>query len=59
MERYMTNDEKTSLLGTNIVPSTVWSAGAGCHGGCGIDLHIKDDKLVMTLARVADMDVII
>ncbi len=55
----MTNDEKTSLLGTNIVPSTVWSAGAGCHGGCGIDLHIKDDKLVMTLARVADMDVII
>lgn len=29
-----------------VVRSTVWSAGAGCHGGCGIDLYVRDGKLV-------------
>ncbi len=29
-----------------IVRTTVWSAGAGCHGGCGVKLHIKDGKLI-------------
>lgn len=24
--------------------STVWSAGAGCHGGCGVDLHVLEGK---------------
>ena len=30
---------------TRIVRSTVWSAGAGCHGGCGVNLHVRDGKL--------------
>ncbi|MFH0847651.1 MAG: molybdopterin-dependent oxidoreductase, partial [Chloroflexota bacterium] len=29
-----------------VVRTTVWSAGAGCHGGCGVKLHVKDGKLV-------------
>jgi len=31
---------------TEIVRSTVWSAGPGCHGGCGIKLHIDNGKVV-------------
>ena len=31
---------------TRIVRTTVWSAGPGCHGGCGALAHIKDGKLV-------------
>ncbi len=26
--------------------TTTWSAGPGCHGGCGVIAHIKDGKLV-------------
>ncbi len=26
--------------------TTVWSAGAGCHGGCGVKLFVKDGKVV-------------
>ena len=26
--------------------TTVWSAGPGCHGGCGVKLFIKDGKVV-------------
>jgi anaerobic selenocysteine-containing dehydrogenase len=29
-----------------IVRTTTWSAGPGCHGGCGVLAHIKDNKLV-------------
>ena len=29
-----------------IVHTTTWSAGPGCHGGCGVLAHIKDGKLV-------------
>jgi len=29
-----------------IVQTGVWSAGPGCHGGCGVKLHIKDGKVV-------------
>ncbi|MCC7327626.1 MAG: molybdopterin-dependent oxidoreductase [Burkholderiales bacterium] len=29
-----------------IVRSTTWSAGPGCHGGCGVELHVRDGKLV-------------
>jgi len=32
--------------GTRIVRTTTWSAGPGCHGGCGVLAHIKDGKLV-------------
>lgn len=28
------------------VKTTTWSAGPGCHGGCGVIAHIKDGKLV-------------
>ncbi|MBP2653569.1 MAG: putative molybdopterin oxidoreductase, associated with bss3 [Firmicutes bacterium] len=29
-----------------IVQTTAWSAGAGCHGGCGVLAHIEDGKLI-------------
>jgi len=29
-----------------IVRTTAWSAGPGCHGGCGVKLHVKDGKVV-------------
>lgn len=29
-----------------VVKTTVWSAGPGCHGGCGLLAYIKDGKLV-------------
>jgi len=29
-----------------IVHTTTWSAGPGCHGGCGVLAHIQDGKLV-------------
>jgi anaerobic selenocysteine-containing dehydrogenase len=32
--------------GTQIVKTTTWSAGPGCHGSCGVLAHIKDGKLV-------------
>lgn len=31
---------------TKILKTTTWSAGPGCHGGCGVLAHIKDGKLV-------------
>ena len=31
---------------TKIIRTTTWSAGPGCHGGCGVLAHIKDGKLV-------------
>ena len=29
-----------------MVRTTVWSAGPGCHGGCGVLVHVKDGKLI-------------
>ena len=29
-----------------IVRTTTWSAGPGCHGGCGVLAHVEDGKLV-------------
>ena len=29
-----------------IVRTTTWSAGPGCHGGCGVLAYIEDGKLV-------------
>ena len=29
-----------------IVKTTTWSAGPGCHGGCGVLAHVEDGKLV-------------
>ena len=31
---------------TEIVRTTTWSAGPGCHGGCGVLAHVKDGRLV-------------
>jgi len=31
---------------TEIFPTVTWSAGPGCHGGCGQKLHVKDGKLI-------------
>ena len=29
-----------------VVKTGAWSGGPGCHGGCGVELHIKNGKLV-------------
>lgn len=31
---------------TKVFPTITWSAGAGCHGGCGQKLYVEDGKLV-------------
>lgn len=31
---------------TQVFTTTVWSAGAGCHGGCGQKLYVEDGRLV-------------
>ncbi len=31
---------------TKVYKTTTWSAGPGCHGGCGVLAYIKDGKLV-------------
>ncbi|OGA12518.1 MAG: hypothetical protein A3H32_05935 [Betaproteobacteria bacterium RIFCSPLOWO2_02_FULL_63_19] len=31
---------------TTVYRTTAWSAGPGCHGGCGQKLHVKNGKLV-------------
>ena len=37
-------DAKTS--DTKVVKMGAWSAGPGCHGGCGVKVSIKDGKLI-------------
>lgn len=32
--------------GTKVVQTGAWSGGPGCHGGCGVELYIKDGKLM-------------
>ncbi len=29
-----------------VVKTTAWSPGPGCHGGCGVELYLKDGKVV-------------
>jgi anaerobic selenocysteine-containing dehydrogenase len=29
-----------------VVRSTAWSPGPGCHGGCGLEFYVKDGRLV-------------
>ncbi len=29
-----------------IARTTAWSAGASCHGGCGVPAHMEDGRLV-------------
>jgi anaerobic selenocysteine-containing dehydrogenase len=35
-----------SSKATRIYRTTTWSAGPGCHGGCGVLAHVKDGRLV-------------
>ena len=32
--------------GVKIIKTTTWSPGPGCHGGCGILVHVKDEKVI-------------
>ncbi len=32
--------------GVEIVKTTTWSPGPGCHGGCGVLVHVKDNRVV-------------
>ena len=36
---------KNNAEADKIVKTVTWSAGPGCHGGCGVFIHIKDGKL--------------
>jgi anaerobic selenocysteine-containing dehydrogenase len=29
-----------------IIPTTAWSPGPGCHGGCGVLAHVQNGKLI-------------
>ena len=31
--------------GVNVVRTTAWSAGPGCHGGCGVLVYMKDGRV--------------
>ncbi|MCC6890558.1 MAG: molybdopterin-dependent oxidoreductase [Hyphomicrobiales bacterium] len=33
-------------MSVEVFPTTAWSAGAGCHGGCGQKLFVEDGRLV-------------
>ena len=35
-----------STKGAQAIKTTVWSAGAGCHGGCGVIAYVRDGKLI-------------
>ena len=39
-------DNALTKTEAQIVRTTSWSAGPGCHGTCGVLAHIKDGKLV-------------
>lgn len=32
--------------GVKIIKTTTWSPGPGCHGGCGVLVHVKDNKVI-------------
>ena len=32
--------------GVEVVKMGAWSAGPGCHGGCGVKVHVKDGKVI-------------
>ncbi len=35
-----------STKDVEIIRTTTWSAGPGCHGGCGVLAHVKDGKVI-------------
>ncbi|MFH1016119.1 MAG: molybdopterin-dependent oxidoreductase [Chloroflexota bacterium] len=32
--------------GVKVIKMGAWSAGPGCHGGCGVEVHVKDGRIV-------------
>ena len=40
------NDDKVEIIRT-----TTWSPGPGCHGGCGILAHVKNGKVIKTFEQ--------
>ncbi len=32
--------------GVQIHKMGAWSPGPGCHGGCGVEVHVKDGKVI-------------
>ncbi len=36
----------TQSQNVRIVKAGAWSGGPGCHGGCGLKLHIQNEKLI-------------
>ena len=32
--------------GVEVIRMGAWSAGPGCHGGCGVEVHVKDGKVI-------------
>ena len=43
-------DQKVSDV--QVYKMGAWSPGPGCHGGCGVEVHVKDGKVV----KVEGMD---
>jgi anaerobic selenocysteine-containing dehydrogenase len=41
MEGFMKHSKNIQIIKTG-----AWSGGPGCHGGCGVELHIQDGKLI-------------
>ncbi|MDP6682881.1 MAG: molybdopterin-dependent oxidoreductase [Desulfobacterales bacterium] len=37
---------KENNVADEIIRTVTWSAGPGCHGGCGVFMHVKDGKLM-------------
>jgi anaerobic selenocysteine-containing dehydrogenase len=41
----MRGEKSMEKKGIEVVRTTSWSAGPGCHGGCGVLAYVKDGKL--------------
>ena len=38
--------EHAHIDGLKVIKTGAWSGGPGCHGGCGVELYVKDGKLL-------------
>jgi anaerobic selenocysteine-containing dehydrogenase len=38
--------EKKEDKKVQIVKMGAWSGGPGCHGGCGVEVYIKDGRVI-------------
>ena len=47
MSETLGTDKKTSEASNEqVFRMGAWSAGPGCHGGCGLEFHVKDGRVV-------------